>query len=132
LWDDQDNFYYDWLFLPSGEKVPLRLRSIVGLIPLLAVEVLDEDLLKGTPEFARRMRWFLQHRPQLAKLVSRVEKPGAENRRLIAIARAFRMKRCSSACWTRASFSRLTACARFRGSTRITLTRSIAAGSVPK
>ena len=47
LWDDQDNFYYDWLFLSSGEKVPLRLRSIVGLIPLFAVEVLDEDLLKG-------------------------------------------------------------------------------------
>ena len=93
LWDDQDNFYYDWLFLPSGEKVPLRLRSLVGLIPLFAVEVLDEDLLKGAPEFTRRMRWFLQHRPQLAKLVTRLEKPGAENRRLIAIARAFRMKR---------------------------------------
>ena len=93
LWDDQDNFYYDWLFLSSGEKIPLRLRSIVGLIPLFAVEVLDEDLLKGAPEFARRMKWFLQHRPQLAKLVTRLEKPGAENRRLIAIARAFRMKR---------------------------------------
>ena len=39
MWDDQDNFYYDWLILPSGEKVPLRLRSIVGLIPLFAVEV---------------------------------------------------------------------------------------------
>jgi hypothetical protein len=93
LWDDQDDFYYDWLFLPSGEKIPLRLRSLVGLIPLFAVEVLDEDLLKATPEFTRRMRWFLQHRPQLAKLVTRMEKPGAENRRLIAIARAFRMKR---------------------------------------
>ncbi|MBK8175481.1 MAG: glucosidase [Rhodospirillales bacterium] len=93
LWDDQDNFYYDWLIRASGEKVPLRLRSIVGLIPLFAVEVLDEELLKAAPEFARRMKWYLHHRPQLAKLVTRMEKPGAENRRLIGITRAFRMKR---------------------------------------
>jgi hypothetical protein len=94
LWDDRDNFYYDWLFLSSGEKVPLRLRSLVGLIPLFAVEVLDADLvLKGAPEFARRMQWYLQHRPQLAQLVSRLDKPGAKNKRLFAVARAFRMKR---------------------------------------
>lgn len=93
LWDDQDNFYYDWLILASGEKFPLRLRSMVGLIPLFAVEVLDEDLLSGAPEFTRRLSWYLDHRPQLAKLVARPEKSGAGNRRLIAVARAFRMKR---------------------------------------
>jgi len=93
LWDDQDKFYYDWLILSSGEKIPLRLRSIVGLIPLFAVEVLDEDLLAGVPEFSRRMTWYLEHRPKLAELVSRLGNRGRENRRLVAIARAFRMKR---------------------------------------
>ena len=44
LWDDQDNFYYDWLMLPTGEQIPLRLRSIVGLIPLFAVETLEEEV----------------------------------------------------------------------------------------
>jgi hypothetical protein len=93
LWDDQDRFYYDWLILSSGERIPVRLRSVVGLIPLLAVGVIDEDVLKSAPEFARRMKWYLQHRPKIAELVSRLGETGVDNRRLIAIARAFRMKR---------------------------------------
>jgi hypothetical protein len=55
LWDDQDNFYYDWLILASGEKVPLRLRSIVGLIPLFAAEVIEEEQLNNAPAFLERM-----------------------------------------------------------------------------
>jgi hypothetical protein len=93
LWDDRDRFYYDWLILSSGERIPLRLRSMVGLIPLFAVEILDESLLAGAPEFNRRMMWYLRHRPELAGLVSRLENTGPENCRLISIARAFRMKR---------------------------------------
>jgi hypothetical protein len=93
LWDDQDRFYYDWLILSSGERIPLRLRSMVGLIPLFAVEILDESLLAGAPEFNRRMMWYLRHRPELAGLVSRLENTGPENCRLLSIARAFRMKR---------------------------------------
>ncbi|MFL9823725.1 MGH1-like glycoside hydrolase domain-containing protein [Rhodoplanes sp. SY1] len=92
LWDDRDGFYYDWLLLESGEKVPLRLRSMVGLIPLFAVEILDEDLLAQSPVFVRRMEWYLTHRPELAALVSRPQTPGADGRRLLAVARAFRMK----------------------------------------
>ncbi|MFD2181563.1 MGH1-like glycoside hydrolase domain-containing protein [Rhodoplanes azumiensis] len=92
LWDDRDGFYYDWLLLESGEKMPLRLRSMVGLIPLFAVEVLDEDLLARSPVFVRRMEWYLAHRPELAALVSRPQTPGAGGRRLLAVARAFRMK----------------------------------------
>ncbi|MFO1098565.1 MAG: glucosidase [Xanthobacteraceae bacterium] len=92
LWDDEDRFYYDWLILPSNKKIPLRLRSMVGLIPLFAVEVLDDELLSQTPAFVRRMEWFLEHRPDLAGLVSRPQSPGAEKRRLFSIARAFRMK----------------------------------------
>ncbi len=93
LWDDQDNFYYDWLVLPSGERMPLRLRSMVGLIPLFAVEVLEEEQLRRLPTFTRRMEWYLQHRPKFARLISRPDQPGVGKRRLIAIARAFRMKR---------------------------------------
>jgi hypothetical protein len=92
LWDDQDNFYYDWLILPSGERVPLRLRSIVGLIPLLAVEVIEEELLHITPGFLERMHRYFSHRPELARLISRPQIAGAEGRRLFSIARAFRMK----------------------------------------
>ncbi len=93
LWDDEDNFYYDWLMLPKQERMPLRLRSMVGLIPLFAVEVLEEDLLSRLPTFTHHMEWYLQHRPDLARLVSRLDQPGVSKRRLISIARAFRMKR---------------------------------------
>ncbi|WP_099903846.1 MGH1-like glycoside hydrolase domain-containing protein, partial [Methylobacterium frigidaeris] len=59
LWDETDEFYYDVLSLPDGRQVPLRVRSLVGLIPLCAVEVLDDDLAKRFPAFARRARWLL-------------------------------------------------------------------------
>ncbi|WP_201160232.1 MGH1-like glycoside hydrolase domain-containing protein [Rhodoplanes elegans] len=93
LWDDEDEFYYDWLITGAGEKIPVRLRSMVGLIPLFAVAVIDETTLARVPRFTRRMEWFLKHRPEIAALVSFPDEPGAEGHRLLAIARAFRMKR---------------------------------------
>src|SRR4029079_10731480 len=75
LWDDADEFYYDVLNLPDGEQVPLRVRSMVGLIPLFAVEVLDPGVASSPPEFASRARWFISHRPDLARLISRWEVP---------------------------------------------------------
>lgn len=93
LWDDTDCFYYDWLMLDSGEHTPLRLRSMVGLVPLFAVEALDEELIERAPGFRKRMDWYLQHRPNFARLISRVEQRGFGNRRLMAVSRAFRMKR---------------------------------------
>jgi hypothetical protein len=93
LWDDEDRFYYDVLRLPDGEHVPMRLRSMVGLIPLFAVEILDQELLDKVPDFTRRMEWFLRYRPDLAELVSHWEEPGRKKRRLLSLARAFRMKR---------------------------------------
>lgn len=71
LWDEQDKFYYDMLRTDDGEAHPMRLRSMVGLIPLFAVEVLEPDLLDAVPEFHRRLKWFLDYRPDLAALVSR-------------------------------------------------------------
>src|ERR1700751_2468101 len=71
LWDEEDEFYYDVLHLSGGERITLRVRSLVGRIPLFAVEVLDASLFSRLPHFSARSHWFLDHRPQLARLVSR-------------------------------------------------------------
>jgi hypothetical protein len=90
LWDDQDAFFYDWLFMHNGEAVPLRVRSMVGLIPMFAVEVIDASRLERMPQFVRRQDWYLRYRPKLADLVSRWNRAGANDTRLMSIVRAFR------------------------------------------
>jgi hypothetical protein len=92
LWDDGDEFYYDVLNLPDNSLVPLRLRSMVGLIPLFAVETLDPELLKELPGFNERLEWYLNYRPDLARLVSRWHEPGRGARRLLSLLRGHRMK----------------------------------------
>lgn len=92
LWDEEDAFFYDVLHLPSGERLPLRLRSLVGLMPLLAVETLEPEELAELPGFTTRMEWYLTYRPDLTNLVSHWEVPGIGNRRLIALVRGRRMK----------------------------------------
>ncbi|MGA3283569.1 MAG: glucosidase [Verrucomicrobiota bacterium] len=92
LWDEQDEFYYDRLCAPDGQSVPLKVRSMVGLIPLFAVEVLEPGLPKELPDFAGRMEWFLNYRPDLAKLVSRWHECGMGERRLLSLLRGHRMK----------------------------------------
>jgi len=93
LWDDEDEFFYDVLHLPDERMVKLKVRSMVGLIPLFAVEVLEPELLKELPEFARRLEWYLNYRPDLAKLVSHWEVEGAGHRRLLSLLRGHRMKK---------------------------------------
>ena len=92
LWDDQDEFYYDVLHTPGGRYLPLKVRSIVGLLPLLAVDVLQPQLIDALPGFKARLEWYLANRPDLAGLISRWQEPGAGERRLIAITRGHRMK----------------------------------------
>jgi hypothetical protein len=92
LWDSVDEFYYDELCLPDGKKIPLKVRSMVGLVPLFAVETLDPDLLKRLPAFTARMEWFLNHRPDLAMLVSRWQDHGVGERHLLSLLRGHRMK----------------------------------------
>src|SRR5947209_19701878 len=79
--------------MPDDAHVPLRVRSLVGFIPLLAVETIEPDLLDAVPGFKQRLEWFLEHRPHLASLVSRWHEPGMEERRLLALVRGHRMKR---------------------------------------
>ncbi len=93
LWDEEDQFYYDELNLPDGQMIKLKVRSLVGLIPLFAVEVLDPELLARLPDFDRRLKWFLNYRPDLAALVSRWHEPGRGDRRLLSLLRGHRMKR---------------------------------------
>ncbi len=93
LWDPEDEFFYDVLRRSDGRAVPLKIRSLVGLIPLFAVEVLESEQLAGAPEFAERLRWFLRYRPDLASLVSRWHVPGAGDTRLLALLRGHRVKR---------------------------------------
>jgi hypothetical protein len=92
LWDDQDGFFYDVLNLPDGKMIPLRVRSIVGLIPLFAVEALEPELLNQVPDFKSRLEWLLNHRPDLAALISRWNVMGSGERRLLSLLRGHRMK----------------------------------------
>ena len=73
--------------------MPLKVRSMVGLIPLFAVTTIEPELLERCPEFKQRLEWFLEHRPDLASLVSRWQEPGMGERRLLALLRGHRMKR---------------------------------------
>jgi hypothetical protein len=93
LWDDTDKFFYDVLHTPDGRTTPLKVRSMVGLIPLFAVETLEPELLARVPEFAARLEWFLNYRPDLAQLVSHWDQPGRGKRRLLSLLRGHRMKR---------------------------------------
>jgi hypothetical protein len=95
LWDEQDGFYYDKLITPAGEMVPLRLRSMVGVIPLYATEILEDRHLVKLPGFAKRMHWFLENKPELASHVFyRPPNPGHPGgRRLLAVAPRERMER---------------------------------------
>jgi hypothetical protein len=93
LLDDGDKFFYDVLHLPDGTMTPLKVRSMVGLIPLFAVETLEPELLDKVPDFKRRLEWFLKYRPELASLVSHWNEEGRGKRRLLSLLRGHRMKR---------------------------------------
>jgi hypothetical protein len=92
LWDEPDSFYYDVLKSADNRAIPLRIRSMVGLIPLFAVETLEPELLNHVPEFTRRLQWYLQYRPDLAQLVSRWDEAGRGERRLLSLLRGHRVK----------------------------------------
>lgn len=92
LWDEEDQFYYDKIHTPHGDKIFMKIRSLVGLIPLAAVEVIDEDLLNKLPDFKRRVDWILTNRPDLASLISRWYEPGKGETHLLSLLRGHRMK----------------------------------------
>jgi|CZKU01.1.fsa_nt_gi hypothetical protein len=93
LWDETDGFYYDVMRRPSGESLPMRVRSMVGLTPLFAVATLESDSVERFEAFWRRARWFLQNRPELAEHCPMMEVPGLGQRRLLALVDRTRLVR---------------------------------------
>ena len=85
LWDDEDGFFYDVLSLPHGEKIRLKVRSMVGLIPLFAVTTLEPEVLNKLPEFKQRLEWFINNRIYLKKNVACMETKGVGARRMLAL-----------------------------------------------
>jgi len=85
LWDEKDGFFYDVIKFPDGGHAPVRIRSMVGLIPLFAVETLEPGLLQRLPGFKRRMEWFIDNRPDLTQNVACMRTSGMGERRLLSI-----------------------------------------------
>jgi len=85
MWDDEDGFFYDTLHMPDGRMVRLKVRSLVGLIPLLAVETIEPEVLRERRDFGRRMRWFTRKRPHLSSNMASVDVPGVGKRIITAI-----------------------------------------------
>jgi hypothetical protein len=86
LWNDDDGFFYDVLKLPNGVQFPMKIRSMVGLIPLFAVETLEQEVLDQLPGFKRRLEWFLDNRPDLTDNIACMKTHGRAERRLLSIA----------------------------------------------
>ena len=95
LWDEQDGFYYDVLHMPNDARL-LKVRSMVGLIPLFAVETLEPDVLDRLPGFKRRLQWFIDNRPEFRGHVTTAIGPGGGVRRLLSIVRRPSWCGCSS------------------------------------
>jgi hypothetical protein len=93
LWDEEDEFFYDVLRTPDNQRTVMKVHSMVGLIPMFAVEVLDQELYDAMPAFYERAQWFLQNRPDLANLISRWTVKGKGARHLLSLLRGHRMKR---------------------------------------
>jgi hypothetical protein len=93
LWNEEDGFFYDVLHTPDNARRPLKVRSLVGLIPLLAVQTLEPDVLARHDGFRRRLEWFIAHRPDLTENVACMRTPGKGERRLLAIVDGDRLRR---------------------------------------
>jgi hypothetical protein len=93
LWDEEDGFYYDLLKRKNGSYQSLKIRSMVGLIPLFAVATLDKESLEALPEFKSRFEWFLAHRSNLCVKVSSLHAEGVQERRLLSLLTKSKLER---------------------------------------
>jgi hypothetical protein len=93
LWDEDDGFFYDVLRMPDGSHSPLRIRSMVGLIPLIAVGTLEPEVMQQFPDFTRRMDWFIKNRPDLLANMASITDPGSDGRRLLSIVNPDQLRR---------------------------------------
>jgi hypothetical protein len=93
MWDEEDGFYYDVLRLPNGESHRLKVRSMVGLLPLCAATTFSGELLKKSPEIRDRLHWFLEARPELRSSIHDPMQSGVGGRRLASILNESRLRR---------------------------------------
>jgi hypothetical protein len=93
LWDKRDHFFYDVLLLPDGRTVPVRARSMVGLMPLIAVMTLEPEVMHRLPTFSRRMMWFLRNRPRLSEHIAQQPTPDGQARWLLSLVNGTRLER---------------------------------------
>lgn len=93
LWDEEDGFYYDVLHLPDGSHQSLKVHSMVGLIPLFAVAVFEEEELDNLPDFKRRFHWFLNKRKDLCEEIASLRKKGENNRHILSILNETKLRR---------------------------------------
>jgi hypothetical protein len=84
LWDEQDEFFYDVLRLPSHGGLSMKVRSLVGLIPAYAVMTFEDRVLHNWAEFYQRVRWFVQRRPEMSRVVERMLRKGTANRYMLS------------------------------------------------
>jgi hypothetical protein len=92
MWNEEDGFFYDVLHLPNGERKPMKVRSMVGLIPLFAVQTLEPELLERLPNFKRRLEWFIENRRDLTSNIACMRTPGNRERRLLSIVDADKLR----------------------------------------
>ena len=104
LWDDEAGFYYDVVDLGDGGRVPLRVRSMVGLLPMAAATTLGEATLAKLPEFARRLQWFTMNKPDLAGSLTRTHVRDGHEGRLLAVVPPERLTRLLEAMLDEAEF----------------------------
>ncbi len=93
LWDEEDGFYYDRLRAADGSCELLRMRSVVGLVPVFASETLEADEALRHSGFNRRMQWFIENRPDLTEGLASMTESGVEQRRLLSVVNAKRLER---------------------------------------
>ncbi len=93
MWDEEDGFFYDVLRLPDGSATRLKVRSMVGLLPLAAVAVFEEDILDRMPRVRERMRAFIRRHPELCAGIHMPTQPGVANRRMLSIVDEHKLRR---------------------------------------
>jgi hypothetical protein len=93
LWDDADGFYYDTIHGDDGTLAPLRVRSMVGLVPLMAVTVLEPAVLARLGDFRARMEWYTHNKPEVQSVVAHCHVPGHRDRQLLSIIHPEKLRR---------------------------------------
>ena len=96
LWDEMDGFFYDVLRFPDGRKHPMRIRSMVGLIPLFAVETLEPEIVDCLPGFKRRTQWFIDNHPDVPEHIEMTQRSARGMRRLLSLVNRKHLKRIMS------------------------------------